>query len=230
MGLEFGTGRNQTVWQPEPRGRGTYGLVSSCVLTMVLCIWTAVHLNLPKQRKRDDKSNMTPQTVRKVGWLLMGLFAPELVVWTAFEQHREARAVYHSVKKASGEELPCLMTERLRRWVGWRIGGTAETDAEKNPDDGRVLSEDSASAVRTPRTSTSSERVGVGNRAGERTRPAAEEPQRRWRHEWTVTHSYYAIMGAYSPSSLRRLPFRIILRLTQIRGLRFRFFVTRGRP
>ena len=48
MTLDFGTARNETVWQPEPGNRGTYGLLSSCVITMVLCVWTAVHLNIPE--------------------------------------------------------------------------------------------------------------------------------------------------------------------------------------
>lgn len=48
MPFTFGTARNETVWQPEPGKRGTYGLLSSCILTMILCLWTAVHPNIPE--------------------------------------------------------------------------------------------------------------------------------------------------------------------------------------
>ena len=92
MGLEFGVANNHTVWTPEPAGRGTYGLVSSCLVTMVFCVWTAVHLNIPEHRGSDRKYLDTPkykrrlnkclpslQMQRKIWWLLLGLFAPEIV-------------------------------------------------------------------------------------------------------------------------------------------------------
>ncbi|KAF1355436.1 hypothetical protein BDV97DRAFT_345548 [Delphinella strobiligena] len=36
------------VWHPEPDYRGTFGILSLCLTTMFLCIWTAVHLNIPE--------------------------------------------------------------------------------------------------------------------------------------------------------------------------------------
>lgn len=33
-------------WRPEPKYRGTYSILSSCLITMALCVWSAVHLNL----------------------------------------------------------------------------------------------------------------------------------------------------------------------------------------
>ena len=90
--LYCGSARNETVWQPEPQNRGTYGLLSTCTITMILCVWTAVHLNLPEHLGRGHGIAYLPpyQTLRKMWWLLLGLFAPELVPWTAFEQHQEA--------------------------------------------------------------------------------------------------------------------------------------------
>lgn len=61
-------------WQPEPRTRGTWSIISSCLATMTLCIWTSLHLNMP--RRQDKMHNMV---LRKMGWLVCGLFAPELV-------------------------------------------------------------------------------------------------------------------------------------------------------
>jgi len=60
-------------WHPEPLRRGTFGLLSSCLITMGLCVWTSVHLNLPEPGKRNR------QFWRKALWLVYGLFAPELV-------------------------------------------------------------------------------------------------------------------------------------------------------
>ncbi|KAK0712873.1 hypothetical protein B0T26DRAFT_649259, partial [Lasiosphaeria miniovina] len=93
MAIDFGQARNSTAWHAEPSRRGTYGLLSSCLVTMALCVWTAVHLNLPEHGK-----SQAAQTRRKLWWLLLGLLAPEFVAWTAFEQHREARAFHGDIK------------------------------------------------------------------------------------------------------------------------------------
>lgn len=73
----LGTETNhKAVWHPEPQGRGTYAILSSCLLTMGLCVWTTVHLNLSTHKKTVN------QFWRRVGWLVLGLFAPEMVVET----------------------------------------------------------------------------------------------------------------------------------------------------
>jgi hypothetical protein len=40
---------------------------------MVLCIWTAVHLNIPEHNRPIS------QMWRKLRWMVVGLFAPEWV-------------------------------------------------------------------------------------------------------------------------------------------------------
>lgn len=42
--------RNETIvhgWQPEPSGRGTWSIVWSCLTTILLCTWSALHLPVP---------------------------------------------------------------------------------------------------------------------------------------------------------------------------------------
>ena len=34
-------------WEPQPERRGTFGILSSCFVTLALCTWKIVHLNLP---------------------------------------------------------------------------------------------------------------------------------------------------------------------------------------
>lgn len=84
-------------WQAQPQSRGTYGILSTCFVTLALCTWRVVHLNLPGVCPDDDlkwsdwwKADRTVrhklvhlcgghQLVRQIGWLVIGLFAPELV-------------------------------------------------------------------------------------------------------------------------------------------------------
>ncbi|KAF2797184.1 hypothetical protein K505DRAFT_236065, partial [Melanomma pulvis-pyrius CBS 109.77] len=60
-------------WKPEPVVRGTFSILSTCLITMGLCVWTAVHLNIPEYKKQSR------QIWRKVGWLVLALLAPEMV-------------------------------------------------------------------------------------------------------------------------------------------------------
>lgn len=78
------TGR-PAVWKDAPDYRGSITILWSCLTTLILCVWTAVHLNLPaedvspKRRKWDPRGWITHQQWRRLGWLLIGLFAPEIV-------------------------------------------------------------------------------------------------------------------------------------------------------
>ena len=60
-------------WQAEPISRGTWSVLSSSLFTLGLCLWTALHLNIPQHGKTAG------QFWRKVGWLVLGLVAPEVV-------------------------------------------------------------------------------------------------------------------------------------------------------
>ncbi|KAF2114622.1 hypothetical protein BDV96DRAFT_647318 [Lophiotrema nucula] len=98
-----------TPWHPEPQFRGTFSIVSSCLITTGLCVWTAVHLNIP-QYGRPSR-----QVWRKLGWLVVGLFAPEFVAWTAFDQRRRARKALLCAQKALRQDAPPSKLKRFLR-------------------------------------------------------------------------------------------------------------------
>ena len=60
-------------WKPEPYERGTFGILSTCIITLGLCVWTAIHLNVPA------RNGQLQQFLRKVAWMVFGFLAPELV-------------------------------------------------------------------------------------------------------------------------------------------------------
>src|SRR5271154_2319138 len=68
-----------------PSGRGTVGLLTQCVVTLLLCVWTAIHLNI------DSSGKWWKRYVKKIGWALTAMFAPELVLWRAWSQLVVAR-------------------------------------------------------------------------------------------------------------------------------------------
>ncbi|KAL9123716.1 MAG: hypothetical protein Q9217_006880 [Psora testacea] len=109
MVIAFGTTTsNQTTsWQSEPNSRGTWSLLTTSLITIGLCAWTALHLNVPEHGKANR------QWLRKTKWLLMGLVAPEMVAFIAWRQRREAKRIVNDVKKILGQEIPLSRTRRL---------------------------------------------------------------------------------------------------------------------
>jgi len=85
-------------WQPQPTLRGTFGILSTCLVTLGLCVWSAIHLNMPARNEAPWDFICTfsvwkkartrwpwklfawpGQGLRKISWTLLGFLAPELV-------------------------------------------------------------------------------------------------------------------------------------------------------
>jgi hypothetical protein len=81
-------------WVPDPRTRGTFGLFIGCVTTLVLCVWTSLHLNVPQKYE-----SLAHRLTHKLGWMLLGVFAPELVVYTAWRQWMSANILCQKVNR-----------------------------------------------------------------------------------------------------------------------------------
>ena len=74
----FGNGSDVVHWKPSSNTRGTFDILTSCIITMLLCVWTAVHLNV------SPPEGFWKPKFRKVRWLLLALVAPEMVAYTAW--------------------------------------------------------------------------------------------------------------------------------------------------
>ena len=90
-------------WVADPTGRGTFSLIFSCLLTLGLCVWSAMHLNIPPHDESPAQSWM-----RNFRWGLTGVVAPELVVFAAWRQYNSAKALYTEVQKALDIQRPVL--------------------------------------------------------------------------------------------------------------------------
>jgi hypothetical protein len=80
-------------WVSDPNGRGTFGLVSSCVITQGLCIWSALHLNIPPKYKTK-----TQKIYYNTKWVILGALIPELVILSAWRQWLSARKMTSEMK------------------------------------------------------------------------------------------------------------------------------------
>ena len=83
-------------WVSDPNSRGTWSLLYSFIFTPTLCVWTAIHLNVPAHGE-----GQLSQWLRKVKWVLLAIPAPELGVYTALEQYMQAKGLARELDKIS---------------------------------------------------------------------------------------------------------------------------------
>ena len=81
-------------WVDDPDGRGTFSIASSCVLTLSLCVYTAIHLNVRPYRIAELQS-----WIETTKWVIFGILAPELVVFVAWRQYISATALDRIVRR-----------------------------------------------------------------------------------------------------------------------------------
>ncbi|THU95896.1 hypothetical protein K435DRAFT_797771 [Dendrothele bispora CBS 962.96] len=112
-------------WRSEPTFRGSFGILSVCATTLWICVWSAIHTDIPVRKR-----GWLWPLVDKLGWLLVGLIAPELLLFIAFNQRYTAT---HLLTQAnlhlfSSEKLPrgwmdkvfmlyATIEERLEQWI-----------------------------------------------------------------------------------------------------------------
>lgn len=85
-------------WVGDPNGRGTLSLVISSLLTLGLCVWSAMHLNIPPRGESEAQI-----WIKNLKWGLAGVVAPELVVFAAWRQYNSAKALSDIVETVSKE-------------------------------------------------------------------------------------------------------------------------------
>ncbi len=101
----------QPAWYPEPGTRGTYSLLSTCLITLGFCAWSAIHVNIPPYKHKGS------QWRSRVFWLLCAIFFPEYVAFIAFRQNVAAEKLRQQVMDALG-----VVPSRREAWYRriWR--------------------------------------------------------------------------------------------------------------
>lgn len=75
-------------YQQGANRRGTLDLIWSCLSTIFICVYVAMHVDIPNGR--DGRWN---KLLHKVGWMVIGLFAPEFVLALAASEFEIAMRV-----------------------------------------------------------------------------------------------------------------------------------------
>lgn len=107
-----------TGWVSSPNRRGTIDILWSCIFTIFLCTWSALHLNLPAPDERFLR-----YALRKAKWMLQTLAGPEFVVWLAVGQRYEAQESVRIFEKAKIPSKSGYTKWTLRHGFYANIGG-----------------------------------------------------------------------------------------------------------
>lgn len=73
-------------WMSPPTFRGTSGIVTLCLSTMGICVWSSIHKDITTRRSTSFQA-----FISKVRWMLMALFVPPMCVMLAVGQYRHAK-------------------------------------------------------------------------------------------------------------------------------------------
>ena len=99
--IGLASANNKTIvhgWVPEPDGRGTWSIVWSCLVTIIICTWSVLHLDVPERRGRWYLF------FRKVEYMLVTAVAPEYILFWAVKEFFLARALLGHLETHGGDE------------------------------------------------------------------------------------------------------------------------------
>jgi hypothetical protein len=77
----------------EDNQRDTISLLFSCFLTIGLCVYTAIHFNIPP---KNEPSHVT--VLKQLKWCITGILSPEAIVYTAYRQIGAATSLRKNIE------------------------------------------------------------------------------------------------------------------------------------
>ncbi|KZW01080.1 hypothetical protein EXIGLDRAFT_693833 [Exidia glandulosa HHB12029] len=169
-------------WQQGSNSRGSYDIVSLCASTLLICVWSAVHVDIP------TRQTFQSTYVKRIGWLVVGMVLPEMLVITALGQLIVARELV----KAAQTYLPATQPASPSLWriyVDVARHYTLSVRAWLR----RVLPPAVPLSGEAASSDTGWRGPGTG---GDIEQPSTGEGPRRT-HPWTLVHGFYAAMGGF---------------------------------
>ncbi|XHG04800.1 hypothetical protein AWENTII_008052 [Aspergillus wentii] len=121
----FGTSNyTNSQWIPNPNNRGTWDLIQTCIITLGLCVYSALHLNV-----FDHQCPWWHRWLIRFKWMVIALLAPEFIVYNAWFQHRQASRIAQVLRRRSGQTEPESFMAFLRRYI---LGRSTVNELDQN--------------------------------------------------------------------------------------------------
>ena len=102
-------------WVGEPNQRGTFGIISLCFSTLIICVWSTLHFNVPIRRYTD-----TRRFFLHAFWMFIALLAPEVLLYLAIQERIEAGKLLMKVLKIHPHLAEPGVFTRMYHWIRGR--------------------------------------------------------------------------------------------------------------
>jgi hypothetical protein len=96
-----GTSPSQPSYVSGPSGRGTVGLIWSCILTLWPCVWIAIHLNIPNSERTWEY-----RLLKKLKYAALALLLTEIMLTLMVGQFRAAWTLAKEINAILDERGP----------------------------------------------------------------------------------------------------------------------------
>ncbi|KAJ9602090.1 hypothetical protein H2200_013450 [Cladophialophora chaetospira] len=163
-------------WQDSPNVRGTMDIIWTCVFTILVCVWTVVHMNVPAPPNTDTTVKLW---LRRLKWVGNCCMVPEIVLLLAAGQWSFARVCWREMRQIlaeQDEEYKVESGELQPKAVSCSTPSLTHPALESKSEDGKQ--EMSRPKLRRSET--------------------FEQYQKRESDErWTLRHAFYANMGGF---------------------------------
>ena len=119
------------LWVGEPKQRGTFGIIWFCFNTLIVCIWSALHFNIPARRYTAAR-----RFLLQVSWMFIALLSPELLLFLAINEWITAGVLLREVLKFHPRLAKPTILARIHLWVRGRVeskGVSAQFQCSCNP-------------------------------------------------------------------------------------------------
>jgi len=104
------------LWVPEPRQRGTFGIISFCLSTLIICIWSTLHFNVPTKHHSN-----TRRFFHQVFWMFITLLALEYLLFLAINERINAGILLRKVLKSHPHLVKPGMLAGMWDWIHSRV-------------------------------------------------------------------------------------------------------------
>ncbi|EON70054.1 hypothetical protein W97_09322 [Coniosporium apollinis CBS 100218] len=208
-------------WVSSPNVRGTFDLLLASLTTLSLCAWTAYHPNV------QSTNSLVRNFFHRLWWMLVVIFAPEVVLFNAWEQWWTARRLQREVCQpdqpastdtnvAAGSQHPVSDTHTQDQVECFVCAGTdpsPEEDPEHNrtsiqqPAEAPFSLNDSArrstnSSPRRDSTRASLDNALVNSTASGNVPPVPTKSNSYNNHSpWTIEQAFFAVSGGFAIDS-----------------------------
>ena len=103
------------MWVGEPKQRGTFGIISLCFSTLIICIWSTLHFNIPTRRY-----TVTSRFLVQVSWMFIALLAPEVLLFLAINERIAAGILLKKVLRSHPHLAKPGVFTRMYNWFRGR--------------------------------------------------------------------------------------------------------------